>query len=190
MTMTDYRSETDRGDDPYESATDLRVRAATADDAAQLYAILDSPHILDGTMRIPHSTAESTWESLRPHTNQRLLVAVDRSDRVVGLLVLVTHLEAPRFHHVAHIDLVATHPDHRGRGAASLLINTVIDMAEQWMAIERLELIVFTGNIGAIRLYERLGFRIEGTMESYGFARGCFVDAHIMARLTSKSARD
>ncbi|NNE12191.1 MAG: GNAT family N-acetyltransferase [Ilumatobacter sp.] len=176
------------GDRSPDVGTDLRVRAATADDAEQLHAILDSPHVLDGTMRIPHSTVESTWESLRPNTDQRLLVAVDRSDRVVGLLVLVTHLGAPRFHHVAHIDLVATHPAHQGRGAAGLLINTVIEMAEQWMAIERLELIVFTGNVGAARLYERLGFRVEGTMEHYGFARGRYVDAHVMARLTSRPA--
>lgn len=170
-----------------EPATDLRVRAATEADAEQLHEILNSPHILDGTMRILHTTVDDSWERLRPTENQRVLVAVDRSDRVVGLLVLVTHLGAPRHHHVAHIDLIATHPDHQGRGAASLLIRTVIEMAEQWMAIERLELVVFTPNTGAIRLYERLGFEIEGTMANYVFGGGRYVDAHIMARLTSRN---
>lgn len=170
-----------------DATTDLRVRAAVADDAPQLHAILDSPHLLDGTMRIPHSTIDAAWDELRPNDHQRVLVAVDRSDRVIGLLVLVTHPGAPRHQHVAHIDLVATHPDHQGRGAAGMLIRTVIEMAEQWMAIERLELIVFTPNTRAIRLYEHLGFEIEGTMASYGFGRGRHVDAHIMARLTSRS---
>ena len=188
MTMTAERIEapqpTDHRTDTHDRRSGIRVRPATADDAPQLHAIMDSPHILDGTLRIPHTSAADTWESLRPQTNQRVLVAAD-GDRVVGLLVLVTHLEAPRFHHVAHIDLVATHEDHQGRGVASLLIRTVIDMAEQWMAIERLELIVFTENVGAIGLYEHLGFEHEGTMRSYGFARGRFTDAHIMARLTT-----
>jgi putative acetyltransferase len=188
MTLPDTARPTIPGEPSAREQTALRVRAATPDDADGLLAILDSPHVLDGTMRIPHSDAASTLESLRPSTNQRVLVAVDPDERIVGLLVLVTHLEAPRFHHVAHIDLVATHPDHQGRGAASSLITTVIEMAEQWMAVERLELIVFTGNVGAIRLYEHLGFEIEGTMRSYAFARGRFVDAHVMARFTSASA--
>lgn len=162
----------------------LRVRAATPDDAPAMCTILEGDQVLDGTLRIPHTTEASTTESLRQHANQQVLVAVD-GDEVVGMLVLVTHLEAPRFHHVAHIDLVATHEDHRHRGVASLLIRSVIDMAEQWMAIERLELIVFAGNEGAIRLYRRLGFEHEGTMRSYAFARGRYTDAHIMARLTS-----
>lgn len=187
MTMTAEPFVAPRDVDTNHRRSDLRVRPATPEDAPALHAILDSPHILDGTMRIPHTSEADTWNSLRPHTNQRVLVATD-GDEIVGLLVLVTHLEAPRFHHVAHIDLVATHEDHQGRGVASLLIRTVIDMAEQWMAIERLELIVFTGNVGAIRLYEWLGFEHEGTMRSYGFARGRYVDAHIMARLTVNGA--
>lgn len=160
------------------------VRAATPDDMVGMVAILDSPHVLDGTMRIPNSSAATTRESLQAHTDQRVLVAAD-GEQIVGLLVLVTHHEAPRFHHVAHIDLIATHPDHQGRGVAASLLGTVIEMAEQWMAIERLELIVFTTNVRAIRLYERLGFEIEGTMRSYGFGRGRFTDAHVMARITS-----
>ena len=170
--------------DEWLPGTDLRVRVATPDDTAAMCDILESRRILDGTLRIPHTSEADTRESLRQHGNQRVLVAVDGTE-VVGMLVLVTHLEAPRFHHVAHIDLVATHEDHRNRGVATLLIRTVIDMAEQWMAIERLELIVFAENVGAIRLYERLGFELEGTMRSYAFARGRYTDAHIMARLTS-----
>lgn len=166
---------------------DLEIRCGTDADIDQVHEIVTSPHILDGTLRLPYSTVAATRERFVNRSDQMFLVAVTEG-RVVGALLLVTYPQAPRHHHVAEIDLVLSHPDWRGRGVATRLMRSVIEMADEWMAIHRLQLIVFTTNHTAIRLYERLGFEIEGTMRGYGFARGQRTDAHIMARLSSDQA--
>jgi len=57
------------------------------------------------------------------------------------------------------ISAVCTKPDHRGRGLASQLIGALI--AGIQLRSERAFLHVLSTNTGAIRLYEKLGFRVR-----------------------------
>lgn len=168
-------------DETRDSSDSIVVRAARSDDAGALEALMSSRHLFDGTMRIPNTPVTGPW--LGAERGTYVLVATDGDD-VVGVLVFCTYPDWPRHRHVGEVDLVVTHIDHRGRGVASKLMSEIIDMAEQWMALRRLQLIVFCDNVGAIRVYERLGFQIEGTMRAYGFGRGQDRDAYIMARLS------
>ena len=59
----------------------------------------------------------------------------------------------------------------------------MVDLADNWLQLSRLGLIVWTNNSGAIALYERFGFAVEGTMPRYVFLDGGYVDAHIMGRI-------
>lgn len=66
-----------------------------------------------------------------------------------------------------------------------------IDLAESCLNLRRLSLVVFVDNAFALEMYRRLGFVVEGTMTGYGFKRGRYVDAHVMARLRDDTrARD
>jgi len=57
-----------------------------------------------------------------------------------------------------HILAIATHPDHRGRGIASQLLEHVLDVARQTgCSLATLE--VRRSNKPAIALYERAGFK-------------------------------
>ena len=58
---------------------------------------------------------------------------------------------------------VAVHPDWQGRGVGGRLFEGLFAAAAGMTpAIERIELAVREGNPGALRLYERMGFVIEG----------------------------
>jgi putative acetyltransferase len=58
---------------------------------------------------------------------------------------------------------VAVHPDFQGRGVGAALFEAVFDAARKMAPpIERIELLCREGNAGAVRLYQRLGFVIEG----------------------------
>ena len=58
---------------------------------------------------------------------------------------------------------VAVHPDFQGRGVGAALFEALFaEAAKLTPRIERIELMCREGNAGAVRLYERLGFVIEG----------------------------
>ena len=58
---------------------------------------------------------------------------------------------------------VAVHPDWQGRGVGARLFEGLFAAAAAMTpAIERIELAVREGNDGALRLYQRMGFVIEG----------------------------
>lgn len=60
------------------------------------------------------------------------------------------------------VSAVCVHPDHRGRGYAGRLTQRVARRIQE--RGERVYLHAFSNNTNAIRLYERLGFRVRGTV--------------------------
>ena len=55
------------------------------------------------------------------------------------------------------------HPDFQGRGVGAALFEALFaEAGKMTPAIERVELLCREGNTGALRLYERLGFVLEG----------------------------
>ncbi|MDO9175370.1 MAG: GNAT family N-acetyltransferase, partial [Actinomycetota bacterium] len=144
--------------------------------------------VIDGTMRLPHAAERETVDRLGPRSGRLHLVA-DIDGRPVGVLELLTWPDEPRHRHVGEVNLVAVHPDWVGRGAGRALMEAAIELADDWLNIRRLSLVVFVDNLVAVELYRRLGFVVEGTMAGYGFTRGRYVDAHAMARLRDDAER-
>ena len=64
-----------------------------------------------------------------------------------------------------------------------------LDLADDWLNLRRIELEVYVDNTPAVRLYERHGFAIEGTLRDYAFRGGGYVDAYAMARLRGWARR-
>ena len=75
------------------------------------------------------------------------------SGEVVGELSLWTH-ENPRLRNVAGIGM-AVRDDRRGEGIGTALMRSVLDLADNWIGLTRLELHVHTDNEAGIALYER-----------------------------------
>jgi putative acetyltransferase len=65
-------------------------------------------------------------------------------------------------------------------------MSAMVDLADNWLNVSRLELTVYTDNVRAIALYRKFGFAIEGTHKAYALRNGEYVDAHFMARLKAK----
>ena len=75
------------------------------------------------------------------------------------------------------------HDDHCGRGIGTALVAALVDAADNWLNLKRLELTVYVDNEPAIRLYKTFGFEVEGTRRADAFRDGKFVDCLMMARL-------
>ena len=72
---------------------------------------------------------------------------------------------------------------HQNKGVGSKLLAALIDLADNWYGLARLELSVFTDNLAAVSLYKKFGFRIEGTLVHFAFREGQYADVYLMARL-------
>ena len=165
-----------------EDAAAVTVRGLEERDHQAVHDILTSDPVIDGTMRVPYSPLHSTRSRLEPRDDVHLLVA-ELSGKVVGFAELVRSPAHPRHAHVAELNMVCTHPDFGGRGVGRALMEAVIELADNWLNVRRLGLIVFADNEHAIGLYEKLGFEHEGVMREFGFKRGQYVDAVVMGRL-------
>ena len=90
--------------------------------------------------------------------------------------------ERHRRSHVASLGM-AVHDAYAGRGAGSALMAAIVELADRWWNLKRLELNVYADNARAIALYERFGFEREGLMRAYAWRDGEYVDSLAMARL-------
>lgn len=70
-----------------------------------------------------------------------------------------------------------------GRGVGTAMMAALIDISDNWYNLRRLELEVYTDNDRAIRLYQKFGFEIEGTLRSFAWRDGAYADAYVMSRL-------
>ncbi|HGS4599259.1 TPA: GNAT family N-acetyltransferase, partial [Vibrio cholerae] len=75
--------------------------------------------------------------------------------------------------------------DVQGLGVGSALLKTVIDLADNWLNLKRIELTVYVDNERAINLYKKFGFVIEGESKDYAFRNGSYVDVYHMARVVA-----
>lgn len=158
------------------------VRHVEPGDAPQIHAILTSPHVVDGSMRLPYASLASTEKRLASPPGYYQLAAIEGNE-VVGFAELVTHPDAPRHAHAGELNMIAVSEGLQGRGIGQALVAGVLDLADNWLMLERVGLVVWTRNNHAVRLYEHFGFEIEGTMRAYARWQGELIDAFVMGRL-------
>ncbi len=161
--------------------SDIVIRGQEPGDADAVGRILAQPGVVPGTLQVPYTSLASRHESANSFSPDlhRLVAGLD--GQVVGSLGLHVN-PRPRRRHAADLGM-AVDQTFQGRGVGLALLAAAIDLADQWLNIHRIELTVMCANAHAIRLYERHGFEIEGTLRDFSFTAGDYADAHTMARL-------
>ena len=160
----------------------IEVRHSGAADAEQIRHLYAEPSVYADTLQLPFPSA-ATWAArlgALPDGSYSLVAC--RGPEVLGQLGLSLET-GPRRRHAAHFGM-GVKGSVRREGVGSALLAAAVDMAEKWLAVRRLELLVYCDNHAAIGLYEKFGFRAEGTLRGYAFRNGTFVDARIMSRVT------
>lgn len=159
----------------------IEIRSGEPSDYAALQALYTRPRVIHGTLQIPY-TSQEVWRKrcLERPENVRVVVACVGPE-IIGSAALVIPV-SPRRRHVGELGIGVHDAWHR-RGVGSRLLGTLVELADRWLNLSRLELTVFTDNAAAVALYEKHGFRREGLLERYAFRDGVYVDAYSMARL-------
>lgn len=161
----------------------ITIRVATLADRDAIVALHRAAAVTPGALaRSPEEVTAAYAEAAIK--SDICLVAVDPDGFVCGEIHAKRETIA-LFAHVLGALTVAVHPERQGRGLGSKLFEALIAWARaQEPAILRIELAAGAGNPGAIRLYERLGFRHEGRQVARGrLPDGRFEDDILMGML-------
>jgi len=160
---------------------EITIRTADPSDAEAMLKCYTAPLAARNTLQIPYRSLESVREQLTKSGEGDHLLVAEIEGEVVGVIGLHTS-SRPRVNHKAEVGMMV-HDDWQGKGVGAALMRAVIELADKWLNLTRIELSVFTDNESAIALYRKFGFEIEGTLRKYAFRDGEFVDAFAMGRI-------
>ncbi|PSW20693.1 GNAT family N-acetyltransferase [Photobacterium sanctipauli] len=161
---------------------DIVIRHVEKSDFADLQKILSGANAYSGTLQLPYPSLDMWQQRIENRPSNMYGLVAELDNEVVGEISLSVQVN-PRRKHVADMGM-AVRDDKQGLGIGSRLLAAMIDLAQNWLSISRMELTVYTDNAAAIALYEKHGFVIEGHAKKYAFRNGEYVDVYHMARLT------
>jgi L-phenylalanine/L-methionine N-acetyltransferase len=161
---------------------DITIRRAEPSDYEAIARILTYPKVIWGTLQVPFPSVEQWRKKIAepPEGLYSLVACIDRE--VVGQIGLHTFPNQPRRHHIGAIGMVVR-DDWQGKGIGTQLMQAVVDLADKWLNLSRLELDVYPDNEPAIKLYKKFGFQVEGTQIGSAFRDGRYMDTLMMARV-------
>lgn len=162
---------------------EITIREYRAGDEKALTRIFNQVSVARETLQIPYTAEEERHERFQPSPALRRIVA-EIDGRIVGSASLSLGLR--RRAHSGSLGMGVDEAFH-SRGVGTAMMTTLIDLADNWYNLRRLELEVYTDNAPAIRLYERFGFEVEGTLRSFAWRNGSYADAYVMSRLRDES---
>ncbi|MEB0048271.1 MULTISPECIES: GNAT family N-acetyltransferase [unclassified Pseudomonas] len=144
-------------------------------------ALYNDPAITRQVLQMPFQSTDVWRKRLMPE-NERVvqLVALHRGI-VIGNIGL-EQFSRIRRSHAGNLGMGVA-GEWQGKGVGSKLLETVLEIADNWMNLQRVELSVYSDNEAAISLYRKFGFEPEGLFRDYAVRDGSLVDALSMARL-------
>lgn len=158
----------------------LTIRAATPADDDGMWAILQPVLAAGDTYAWPtHPSRDEGLALVRPRGGHTCVAEHD--GRIVGLYVLKPNYGGPG-DHVANAGYMVA-PDARGGGVGEALCRHSIEFARGFGFRAMVFNAVVSTNTGAIRLWQRCGFQIVGTVpNAFRHAEHGEVAVHVMHR--------
>jgi L-phenylalanine/L-methionine N-acetyltransferase len=158
------------------------IRSQEPQDAEQLSALIGSVGTFEGTLQLPDMPVAMRLERLRQIDERSCKLVAVAGDRIVGAAGLHVGHGALRRLHARELGIGIAR-EWQGRGLGQRLIARLLDWADNWAGVLRVELTVHADNDRAIALYRSMGFVEEGRHRAYALKNGRYVDAFFMARL-------
>jgi putative acetyltransferase len=161
----------------------MQIRNAEPGDWIWIHKILRDPKVINNTGHSDspsEDTVKERWFNRLADPLVHTLVA-EADDRVVGYARLKQG--TGRGSHAGEISIVAVHSEWQGRGIGTQLMKGLLEVADHSLRLKRLRITVHADNEVARKMYERLGFEIEGRERMATYKNGRYEDALIMGRL-------
>jgi len=131
------------------------------------------------------TTIEEQTQRIRDLLSQdnQIIFVVEHGNQLVGFLGALGG-NYSRNHDCVHV-VIGIRQEFAGQGIGKELFEAL----EKWAVdhkLHRLELTVMSHNVRAIHLYEKMGFKAEGTKKDSLMVNGKYVDEYYMARILAR----
>jgi RimJ/RimL family protein N-acetyltransferase len=159
------------------------LRKATEDDFEMIYTIYMDPTV-NPYMSWEVMPAKEFHPIFQEVLSSQALHVYEIDEKVVAVIRL--DRKKYRLSHIAYIGRFGILASHQKQGIGLKIMKEAIAVLKS-QGVKRIELIVESDNPNAIRLYEKLGFEVEGTLRNF-FKRKSqdhYVNDYYMAMLVS-----
>lgn len=165
---------------------EFAIRPIEPKDTRDINALRRMPGVFETILGTPAeriSYTEKFVNNMDGNSHQFVAVVVnaDGVEMVIGTAALMVSGNN-RLRHSAGAAIMI-HKDYQNTGIGTALMKSVLDMADNWLMLVRVELTVFADNERAIHLYEKLGFEKEGIRRMAAIRNGQYADEFAMARI-------
>ena len=163
---------------------EILIRRSEPNDAAAVRDIYAGIVAYSGTLQLPYPSIEIWQKRLTDVPAHAHSLVAEVNGEIVGNVGLEVCTSVRR-RHVGTFG-IGVKDECQGQGIGSALLEAVINLADNWLNLKRLELTVYTDNQAAVHLYKKYGFVIEGTSPAFAFRNGGYVDAYQMGRVVAE----
>jgi len=160
----------------------FHIRRIEPQDAAAMARLQSAPGVVRHTSQQPYQSAADWQQKLQELPAHCYWLVACGVDGDVMASAGLNILQQARCRHVADLFLVVR-DEWQGRGVGRSLMQALLDAADNWLGLIRLQLMAQQDNARAIALYERFGFQHEGVVRQDILQDGRYVDSVVMARL-------
>ncbi len=148
---------------------------------AGVCALYNAPTVARQVLQMPYQSAD-IWRKRLDADNERRVSLVALHDGIVVGQGSLEQFSRIRRSHCGALGM-AIAENWQGQGIGRQLLTALLEVADNWMKLHRVELTVYADNQAAVILYEKLGFETEGLLRDYAIRDGQFTDALTMARI-------
>ncbi|MGB3366323.1 MAG: GNAT family N-acetyltransferase [Acidaminobacteraceae bacterium] len=159
---------------------EILIRAVEAKDAREIHEIRIMDKVRDNILATTGESIAKVEEFFKASLGSGLQFVAISDEKVVGQIGMFIE-KNPRCAHIGAIGMMIR-SDYQGKGIGSKLLEKILELADDYYMLRRVELTVFTSNEAAINLYRKYGFVIEGTKKYGAVRKGRYEDLYYMGR--------
>jgi RimJ/RimL family protein N-acetyltransferase len=160
----------------------ILIRLATAGDLPVLIRNMRSvvnEQVYTWTERVGKEKRERLLATIRDQRSLSIVARVPGVKEIVGHLSLSLPGDVQKVRHVRDLSILVV-DGYREQGVGTALMRYAVDWARKKEGVEKIHLGVFSTNSRALRVYQAIGFEIEGVLKRQYLIRGEYVDEIVM----------
>lgn len=160
-----------------------RVRRLTQMDLEDLLSIYQLPEIYPHTFDQPYMNIEQINAKFANQDQSLVTLVAERYSmdvkKVIGQVSLKLNSDLA-FNHIAKIDIAVDAALHT-KGMGSMLLESAIEYASDWLPIRKLTTVVGSKNKAGLALFKKFNFVQEGELKQQLHQQGKYADVCILS---------